>query len=317
MKTNDPSSNNPSNPLYKTAALGIEKIYDEDNSRTGSVFVTLTFKRSSDFSGSTYDKQGNNITINFTLSIKNAAFTIKTYDSEGIPNGDVIKFENVAFQAPLIKESQFSSSHDSNNSTESEFAASGKAGVSLSPTGVSAQAKTEMSGGIKKKNVRHKKEKEDVKFKRLNVIPTTSHGLIHWELHPDAGISAETKIAYLEGSVFQKDAKSGECLACRIERTDNGSLSLVTVEGSVTALMNNFIIENIVFSDENGNEIENSHISKMENNPRTGIKRIFPTSPHDIPAIKERIVKAIIRKHLIDQGMNAVGASVEICKASS
>lgn len=76
--------------------------------------------------------------------------------------------------------------------------------------------------------------------------------------------------------------------------------------------MSDLIVKNIAFVDELGERVEWSEIeSKLA--PRKRLSWPNPFSSH-LPE-KERLLKQIIRKHLVSQGMTQDGARVEICRA--
>ena len=120
--------------------------------------------------------------------------------------------------------------------------------------------------------------------------------------------TGDTKDKFLEGEVF-KLTKSGNITeACTVSRTDGNDIATLVVRGSVYINMSDLKIENIVFTDEVGAKV--------------GLNEVEPaTSLFDNVAFQEntkrRILKQIIRKHLIDQGMNAEGPLVEICRAEN
>ena len=147
-------------------------------------------------------------------------------------------------------------------------------------------------------------------FHQNNVSVTHGGNLIHWELSPAPGRS-HSDIQFLEGEVFQSPTTGEQLPACTVSwtaETEGGSLLIV---GSVFTLMTDLVVNNIAFVDEFGQKIEWRQIDKEG----WGKEK----SPWAIPLYsygqeKERLLKQIIRKHLLSQGMTQEGARVEICR---
>jgi len=72
-------------------------------------------------------------------------------------------------------------------------------------------------------------------------------------------------------------------------------------------------MENITFLDSFGNEQSWENIKKMKSDKLSLSLRNKVWLDRD--QFKQRLVKQIIRKHLISQGMRVDGTSVEVCSA--
>src|SRR5207245_865559 len=81
MQTQPPDKNNPSNPLYKVAALTLDKEHVDipDSRATVRILATLTFKRSSDLRGKTKTSTGHDVTVCFSLAIRRASFELTAF----------------------------------------------------------------------------------------------------------------------------------------------------------------------------------------------------------------------------------------------
>jgi hypothetical protein len=96
-----------------------------------------------------------------------------------------------------------------------------------------------------------------------------------------------------------------------VNRVDGEAISSLVVTGSVFVNMDNLILEKISYMDELGTPVEVNDVS-----PDAGLiastKKIFFREE-----AKRRLLKQIIRKHLVTQGMTTDGALVEICRGNA
>jgi hypothetical protein len=77
MQYQSPDSNNPCNPLMKSAALTLQKEKLGPSKRDAyAINARLTFKCSNDLRGFTQTADGDNITVCFSLAIKRASFQL-------------------------------------------------------------------------------------------------------------------------------------------------------------------------------------------------------------------------------------------------
>ena len=85
------------------------------------------------------------------------------------------------------------------------------------------------------------------------------------------------------------------------------------IHGSVRVMMQDLLIEDILFLDELGGEQSWADIKTLSSEEvKLGIRDKIG---FDREEFKKRLVRQVIRKHLISQGMDLQGASVEICAA--
>jgi hypothetical protein len=77
--------------------------------------------------------------------------------------------------------------------------------------------------------------------------------------------------------------------------------------------MEDLLVANIRFLNDLGTEIPWQRFAKQ----RPGLVEMLavPLQRLSFSKAKERFVKAIVRKHLVSQGMKVEGARVEICSA--
>jgi len=142
------------------------------------------------------------------------------------------------------------------------------------------------------------------------VTVTYTDDRIHWEIEPES--PARIKIPddgnfYLIGDVFVIDPAEQGTPACEIRRLSHKITSSLVIRGSVFTLMEDLLINNIRFLDETGEPIPWRQIQRE----RSGIRDMVAALPYS--RAKERLVRQIIRKHLVSQGMSVEGARVEIC----
>ena len=76
MQYQSPNSNNPCNPLFKSAALTLSRDNIARKKNAYYVIARLTFKFSNDLKGVAIDNNGEEITVCFSLSIKRASFQL-------------------------------------------------------------------------------------------------------------------------------------------------------------------------------------------------------------------------------------------------
>lgn len=99
--------------------------------------------------------------------------------------------------------------------------------------------------------------------------------------------------------------------ACYVAWSSNKRAGPLEIEGAVRTSMADLRIENVSFLDELGNELPWKVIRKFSS-PKVVQQ---PINYAGIAKFKERLVRQIIRKHLLEQGMRIDGANVEICLA--
>src|SRR5262245_58092063 len=97
MRNQPRDTNNPANPLIKVAALEIRRANEKAGRRQScDVSVTLNFKKSADMRGSTIDRRGAEITVNFTLEIRRATLEI-SFLFENTRDNTHLKPSKIAF----------------------------------------------------------------------------------------------------------------------------------------------------------------------------------------------------------------------------
>lgn len=312
MRRQPPDNNNPANPLSKVAALDIEKEYLQG---TGAgkikLSVSLTFKKSNDLHGSTKGRDGKNVNVTFSMSIQRASLEIVCSDDHGRHLDNIIKLRKVAFVGSVSGTSKLTENLLEISETKSGTAGKLNAGAKLNLTDVGAKAGANLEAGASLTS--SVKKARRIKNTRLenNITATHAGSRVQWEIVPIPALLPTTEASHLVGEVFKSPTTSKSIEACIIERTDNGSIAEVVITGSVYVGMQDLILESIRFTDDTGLEIKTNQI-----NSDCGVIGDLRDNLFQKVA-KERILRQVIRKHLIEQGMSVSGSQVEICKASA
>lgn len=312
MRRQPPGDNNPANPLLKVAALDLNKEYiGTGNARRIKVKATLNFNKSDAVRGRTQSYNGQSVNIVFELSIRRATFALSCADDKGNSLEKFVDIEDVAYVGSSIVSEEIiektSSKSSSNKSTTGDLSGSLKARFSRQ------EGLASLKGSAAIKN-EHKDEiigKVNRKVVGLNVSATHAGSTVNWQIGIVDPLSVSTANHYLRGEVFKSEKNGKQINACVIKRNDKGPLAHVVLSGSLMVTMENLVIGNVTITDDDGEIIDWQDIKSNERKSNF-FGAIF--RPEDA---KKRIIKQIIRKHLLQQGMKTDGALVEICRASA
>jgi hypothetical protein len=311
MRHQPPDNNNPANPLLKVAALNIDKEIGQKDTSQARIVVNLTFKRSNDLRGKALSKDGRDVTVTFGLALARASFRLTLTTDRGLSANGLVKIEKVAFVNPIALKTHVADDFAITKKKAGNIELATRVEVHGNPINIvpsgNAKAKADASIGSGAK----RKRRVSRKFETTNVSATFGGSEVHWEINPGAAGAADQSFSFLEGDVF-RSAGTGRVLdACIISRKDGGSISSLVITGSVFVNMDNMIIENVSFLDEVGTPID---VRRIQQDNERGIgfrEKIFRDE------VKKRLLKQIIRKHLVSQGMTTDGALVEICRGNT
>lgn len=305
MRSQPPDNNNPANPLLKVAALNIEKDLETRIKGQARIAVNLTFKRSNDLRGKAQTVDGEQVTVTFGLALSRASFRLTLTTDRGQSANSLVRFEKVAFVNPATIKTNVQESISTKKRRSRKIALDTQVQANLmgiSPAG-KAEAGADLSGTTQTE------QRISRKFNSTNVSATFGGNEIHWEINPGTTQNQNQIFGFLEGDVFRSATNNQPIDACHIYRKDGGSISSLVVTGSVFVNMDNMIVENVSFLDEIGSPV---HLNKMQEKAAYSISnlknRLFQEE------VKKRLLKQIIRKHLVSQGMATDGALVEICR---
>ena len=204
-----------------------------------------------------------------------------------------------------ISESTDSTSQSQKNAA-GDINATGGASLLASAAGLKAK----ISGKLSSSSTINNTKKTSAKFSQINVAATFAGSKIHWEINPRGSAATIQTNNYLDGNVFQTGKTDKLIDACIMEAKTPNSMSNITIVGSVFTSMQDLIVGRIEFTDELGT-VGWSKVDKSELSNNANFALSFQT------ATKERLLKQIIRKHLVGQGMKTDGARVEICRAEA
>lgn len=307
MRIQPPNQNNPTNPLFKVAALTLKRVDSRAKRlRKVRVVASLNFKRSDDVRGIAKSANGNAITVGFSLRLRKASLQITaSFDGDASVVPGVSK---VAFIYPLeVKDSLREVATVSRYSKKGcglEGSAGVDAGLSSATLGARGRIRGEAEAGKKAKV-----EGRSVRaFERTNISATFHENVAHWEINP---VSDPTlpghEPAFLQGEVFRTRAQNRAVDACVVSWKPEEPKGPLVVSGSVYTSMDDLLLDNITFQDNLGYEVRWRDVDAEG--------RITFLEGLTYSKVKERLAKQIIRKHLQLQGMELDGARVEICKA--
>jgi hypothetical protein len=309
LQNHPPDKNNPSNPLVKVAALGLDKEYLTVAPISKiSVAATLNFKRSNDLRGRAKTNSGNDVTVTFSLALKRASLELAVSFEDG-PN-DAIDIQRVAHMTALHTRdritNQITAEKQSKKNLSLDIGIAAGAGL----TRVDTSAKASGKAGVGKSNKISHKRKISQALSRSNIAATFAGNIVHWEISPnmlpDQGHGTDG--AWLEGELFR--AGNGKSIeACSVSWRQDGGRGVPVITASVFITMADLIVGNVKVLTDLGDEISLNSVEQGS------VSSFGPLNLFTNASAKERFVRQIIRKHLVAQGMTTEGARVQICKA--
>jgi hypothetical protein len=313
MQIQPPSSNNPANPLMKVAALTIDKKYVTTKPVSKArVQVTLNFKHSNDLRGVAKSTVGEEITVCFSLGIQRASLELRFY-FDGFKATEPVDLEKIAYLAPLEIRDKVVRRASSNTQSDKGFSWRGAIKAKLDLSGPAGHVDAEGKASLGKTTKANETQQVSRTFSKNNISVTYGANIIHWEINADTGLTSPhvARPEFLEGDLFRGVSGNQRIDACHASWSEN--INPLVISGSVFTLMQHLLIENVRFLSNDGEEynwkkIDQGHVGKL------GIfSPAFTFMSHS--HTKERLVRQIIRKHLVSQGMVTEGARVQICSA--
>jgi hypothetical protein len=187
----------------------------------------------------------------------------------------------------------------------------GKARFGLDVTHAMPSGQLEVTGEASNGNTTKRQRRVSRKFEHTNVTATFGGNEVHWEINPVVLDVSDKSDIFLEGDVFRSASTGSSVDACTVAREDGGPISSLVITGSVFINVENMIIENVSFMDKLGYAINIRNLAQEDPHSMNFRSQIFRREA------KNRLLKQIIRKHLMSQGMKIDGASVEICRANT
>lgn len=312
MQYQPPQRNNPANPLFKVAALSLEKVYEAVKPiAQARVKASLNFKRSSDLRGIAKSPSGDDITVCFTLSIRRASLEIR-FSFEG-GSSDGIKIQDVAYAAPFEKKRKVVTRDTLDKNSKSVFQIGGalkaRFGLGHSSGAASTKASVDKSAsGAQKSNATITSS-----YDNNNISVTFAGNIIHWEFSSEDKFTTPHQIArptYLEGEVFYSAKQADLIDACVVSWPQSVENTLL-VAGLVFTSMQDLDIDQVTFLTSDGEVADLGDLDQSQFVNSQGFSVFLETNENK----KKRFVKQIIRKHLVSQGMTTEGARVQICNA--
>jgi|GEM_PF-4025166 len=308
MRQQPPDNNNPANPLIKVAALELDREYiSVEGEQRLKVAASLTFQRSSDMRGKTSTKDGRKVNVTFGLKIKRASFKVECKDDLGNSPEGFVLVDKVAFSSPLVVRSKIEDAATNTRHTERRGSIGGKLQAQAGAEGLGAGASVNTQAQAQSSSTQTQKRQAKRRFERANISATHAGSEVYWEINPGSPNESLKLDDFLVGNVFL-DGNRKAIDACIVRRRDGKPLADLEVIGSVFVGMKDLVIEDIEFIDDDGMEIRPSNLSEHSSSGFMDVLEFKKTA-------KERILKQIIRKHLIKQGLRVDGALVEICRA--
>lgn len=313
MRFQPPSSNNPSNPLAKVATLTLDREYVSLSAKnTAKVLVSLSFKRSRDLKGTTQSNVGEDITVCFTMAVRRAVLELSVSGNDGERIGN-LHLSNVAFHSEFLSSDRVSETLSVTNRGTRARRMGGGLGLSMIGKKLSGRgnvnAEVESATSTSTAGSRKITRKTD----RRSVLVTFATDSIHWEIDPSrtGDWLDDFGSGYLQGDVFKTKRKDSG-IACIAKWNAGRDVVAIMVKGSVFTFMDDLLVSDIKFLDAAGEE---KRLEDMMGDRGLYVKFKRSVSKRQSIAIKQRILKQVIRKHLVSQGMTVEGARVEICKA--
>lgn len=306
VQNQPPDSNNPSNPLLKVAALTLDKAYaQEDPTSKTRVLVTLNFKRSSDMRGQTVTRSGDDVTVCFSLAIKRASLELRFYFEDAKAQHAAVKIERVAHLRGVHAQDRISDETAVKKISKRGLSLrlKGQAKGSLSGIGGAANMDGEAHADATTESTRKRRTARSVV--RSNVAATYGGNFVHWEIEPNIiPDGKDSQASWLQGELF-KLANGGSVDACHISWKPDPTVGAATIAAAVFVTMADLIVDDVRLQNSSGDTIPIWHLER-------GFGSLEVLSGI---GTKERVVRQIIRKHLISQGMTTEGARVQICGA--
>lgn len=317
MQSQPPDRNNPANPLFKVAALDIEKNFpSEAHLDEMAISATLNFKRSSDMRGRAKTFDGQDVTVSFSLALKRASLEIKFSCEKFADSRRIVDIKNVAFKSPLVSVGNFSQTINcaSGRDISAGVEMDGHSKAQLSGPDAGLSLSTKASASFSRKNSRD--AQYQISFECSNIKATSAGNTIHWEIFPKNAASSSNppgSTDFLDGEVFSDQGRNAVSCACFVKKRDSVIDEPITANASVSTSIKDLIIDDVEFHDELGNRIDAGEIAREAQLAIGDLAKSILNKAE----LKKTLLKSVIKKHLVSQGMHTEGALIEICRANS
>jgi hypothetical protein len=318
-------NNNPINPISKVAALTIDRGNLKTKAHGSSevpVIVSLTFNRRKDMTGIARTKDGQTATVKFSLMVTHAAFDLRARFADDALPGPALRFTDLAHIGPAAVVTKKSMESKAVLAASLRGKASGEHLSDASSTSVGEGKKTSSKRKVGSKTrlagdgageVEAKKTVKSVsKSESLNINGTSVGSRVSWTIEKGEGQSA------LVGSVFQSP-EGKELVAAVLHRNGAGGKLAFEIEGVVRALMADVVISDVAITDARGDPLQPDTLTEEIVGSPTMTElmsdQMQSTFLFRTSALRTRVVREILRKHIGEHGLDTVSADIEICRA--
>ena len=256
---------------------------------------------------------GQEVNVHFSLALARASFDLEFSIDGNYSTAAVVDVKKVAFQAALSASGSFKNTIVKNTKKKVAKSADLVASVRAGPENGAAKFS---SGGSISANMEANQTKNStytVNFPVSNIKVTNAGNRINWEIYPKVTVddlSHSGFTAYLDGEMFPSGEKSEVNCACFVKKKADFRNSSLVVAGYVSTSLRDMIIGDIEFTDDLGSEVDWRTIKNESGDNKSLAQSVFRSDD-----VKKSLLKSIVRKHLIAQGMSANGPCVEISKA--
>ena len=239
MQKQPANRNNPANPLVKVASLDIERVkksLDEER-----VMIHASFKRSENIQGFTKNRAGEEVTLNFSLSLTRANVHLRFSTDNGGSAKGFLRISKVAFESPLPSKSRYSITCKNNSSDMLSLDASAGVGASATPVTqhILPAAKLKAGGRAKKTRSSSQEINQHTSHVESNISATHEPDCVYWEIRPQINASSEK---YIEGNMFMN--KAGNLLsACNVKFNRAQEAPLFSLSVSILVNMSELNVE--------------------------------------------------------------------------
>lgn len=290
MRIRSPHENNPFNPLFKVVALRATKIHGKGKKNRLTLDCSLNFKHSQSVTGNDTDDYGNVIqSVTFALSVKRAELSVKISSDEV----EGISIDEIAHMSEGYRYTKIETTSERHSQRKLDLQANFRAKFSLNPkVTLKARAATSKSGTQKTKRLASQSL-----FK--SVSGTFDSKEAHWEIEPNVDYGEGVHKEHISGEIFMANDQE-QRLKALILSWKKGSGAYVDLRASVYVQLKDLNISDVRTFDKNGDEMGRPLGSKMF---------------QDIEKAKLKIVKQVIKKHLVELDLTSSGGRIEVCRA--
>jgi hypothetical protein len=114
---------------------------------------------------------------------------------------------------------------------------------------------------------------------------------------------------HLSGEVFRNPVGGQPLRTCRVSWNQAATTSSLEIHGSVRVMAEDLMVSDVKFFDSNGSGLSWNALRQL-----SAERKIAKITDH-LTLDRLRLLRQIVKKHLVSQGMELDGASLEICSA--